>query len=269
MRLSDWLDQATHTLKTAGILSAQLDSELLAGFVLKQSRTWLHGNPEYVLTTSEHNLLNSLLERRTGQEPIAYIIGSKEFYGREFAVSPDVLVPRPESENLIDIIKTLEVSDIKFIDIGTGSGCLAITTALEQPTWSGTATDISQEALNVAKQNAKKFEAKNLVFKVQNLLADDATNYNVIIANLPYVAYMLHGKSDIKHEPDIALFADHDGLALYEELFQQIGARTSKPAHILTESLKTQHQDLQKIAKDAGYLLEETKGLIQHYVPVS
>ena len=269
MRLITWLDQSTSTLKTAGVSSARLDSELIASSVLKQSRTWLHGNPEYVLTVSEHNLLDVLQERRASQEPIAYIIGSKEFYGREFVVSPDVLVPRPESEDFIEIIKTLEVSDIKFIDLGTGSGCLAITTALEQPTWSGTATDISPKALNVAKQNAKNLIAKNLVFKVQNLLDDDAENYDLVIANLPYVPNNLLNKPDLAHEPEIALFAEHDGLALYEELFQQIFARQHRPSHILTESLKVQHKVLEKLAKGAGYQLRETRGLIQHFVPAS
>ena len=269
MQVTDFLQQGAKRLDNEGIESAKLDMELFLAFVLSKPRTWIHAHSEYELNKSEQKVLEDLLTRRLNQESVAYITGLKEFYGRDFLVSSDVLVPRPESENLIDIIKTLEVSDIKFIDIGTGSGCLAITIALEQPTWSGTATDISQEALNVAKQNAKNLKANNLVFKVQNLLDDDTENYDLVIANLPYVPNNLRNKPDLAHEPEIALFAEHDGLALYEELFQQIFARQHKPSHILTESLKTQHIDIEELAKDAGYRLEETKGLIQHYVPVS
>lgn len=240
----------------------------MAASVLHVSRTWLHAHPEHELSQTEQQKLDELLKRRLKHEPTAYILGFKEFYGRDFAVTSDVLVPRPESEDFIEIIKTLEVDDLKFIDIGTGSGCLAVTIALEQPTWSGTATDVSRSALNVAKQNAKKLKAKNLVFKVQNLLADDTQNYDLIIANLPYVPNNLRNKPDIKHEPEIALFADHDGLALYQELFKQIKVRKHKPLHILTESLETQHKHLKKLAENAGYVPKETKGLVQHYTLV-
>lgn len=268
MQIDAWISNSANKLSEADIESAQLDAELLVSGVIAQSRTWLHSHPEHKLTNTEQQKLDELLQRRLNHEPLAYILGFKEFYGREFAVTPDVLVPRPESEGFIDIIKTLS-QDLKFIDIGTGSGCLAISIALEQPSWSGTATDISREALNVAKQNARNLKAKNLVFKVQNLLVGDDGYYDLMIANLPYVPNNLRNKSDIKHEPEIALFADHDGLALYQELFQQLRHRKHQPTHILTESLLTQHQDLEKLASNAGYRLGETRGLIQHFVPVS
>jgi len=265
MQVDTWISKSSKELSGTGLESARLDAELLVSHVLGKPHTWVHGHGEHQMSTAKQKQLDSLLKRRVHYEPLAYLVDSKEFYGRDFVVSRDVLVPRPESEDLIEIIKSTEVNDLKFIDIGTGSGILAITTALEQPTWSGIATDISPKALNVAKQNAEKLKAKNLVFKVQNLLANDAENYDLVIANLPYVPNNLRNKPDIAHEPEIALFADHDGLALYEELFQQIAARQHKPTHILTESLKTQHKDLEKLAVDAGYQLQETKGLIQHF----
>lgn len=265
MQLDALLAISIQRLHAKSISSAQLDAELLAGFVLDQSRTWLHAHGEYEMTKAEQEQLDELLQRRLQREPLAYIIGSKEFYGRNFIVSADVLVPRPESENFIELIKTISVKDARFADIGTGSGILAITTALEQPSWSGTASDISPEALKVAQKNAANLGIQNLVFKTQNLLNSDSENYDVVIANLPYVPKKMRGKPDLACEPDIALFADHDGLALYEELFEQLAARTQKPSHVLTESLKQQHPHLELMAKRAGYTLVEAKGLIQQF----
>lgn len=243
---------------------SKLDAELLCSFILKKPRTWLHAHLEYELTKTQQTKLNKLLERRLKHEPIAYIVGEKEFYGRIFSVNPAVLVPRPESEDFIEIIKRLP-KEQTFIDIGTGSGILAVTTVLEQPTWSGTATDISLGALKVAQKNAKKLRAKNLVFKQQNLLVNDHENYDVVLANLPYVPKKLRGKADIAREPEIALFADDSGLALYKALFQQIKVRQQKPRHILTESLLDQHNQLERLAEAASYRLAETRGLIQHF----
>lgn len=266
MQIVTFVTENTVRLKKSGCESARLDAELLVGFVLAKSRTWVHSHPEYTFADTEEATLNALLQRRTNHEPLAYILGTKEFYGRDFIVNKEVLVPRPESEDLIAITKSISVKNAEYIDIGTGSGVLAITIALEQPTWSGTATDISLKALKVAQKNAQNFKIKNLVFIHQNLLANDSKNYDVIIANLPYVPQNLRSKPDIAHEPEIALFADNDSLALYEELFQQIANRQHKPVHIITESLPTQHQDLEKMAIGAGYSLFETKGLIQHFL---
>lgn len=266
--LKTWLANAAKHLDDEGIGSSRLDSELLASFVLKKPRTWVHSHGEHQIRNVEQQTLHTLLGRRVTEEPIAYIIGSKEFYGRDFLVNKDVLVPRPESEDLINIIKTIPVNNLRFVDIGTGSGVLAITTAFEQPTWSGIATDISPRALKVAKQNADQPGVHNLVFKQQNLLANDSADYDVVIANLPYVPKKLRGKPDIAHEPEIALFADNDGLAMYEGLFQQLAVRSQKPTHILTESLVEQHKGLTKLAQTVGYRLHETRNLIQHFILV-
>lgn len=266
LTLNTWLAQASGRLSRTDINSARLDGELLAGFVLNKSRTWVHGHGEYKISGNQHAQLDGLLKRRLNHEPIAYILGLREFYGRSFTVSSDVLVPRPESEDFIELIKSISDKDLKFIDIGTGSGVLAITIALEQPSWSGTATDISPKALIVAQKNAQNLKAKNLVFKVQNLLAEDSNIYDLIIANLPYVPENLRGKPDIAHEPEIALFADNDGLGLYQQLFAQVATRGQKPTHILTESLQNQHPAIKKLALAIGYNLKETRGLIQHFI---
>lgn len=264
--LKAWLDQAIAQLTDTKIGSAHLDSELIAGFVLEKSRTWVHAHPEYQLTERQHAAMNDMLKSRTDHVPLAYILEQKEFFGRDFIITKDVLVPRPESEDFIELITSISVKNLSFVDVGTGSGILAVTIAREHPTWSGTATDISAKALKVAQKNAQKLDAKNLVFKRQNLLANDFQNYDIVIANLPYVPQNVRGQADIAHEPDIALFADHDGLALYKELFQQLTELTQKPTHIFTESLLNQHAGIEQLAEAAGYRLKETKGLIQHFL---
>lgn len=262
--LKSWLDEAVIKLKSAGIDSGKLDAEILASHCLKKPRTWLHAHSEYQLSKSEQQLMNNLLIRRLDSEPIAYIIGSKEFFGRDFIVSSDVLVPRPESEDFIEIAKRLP-KRLTFIDIGTGSGILAISAVLEQPSWTGRATDINPAAIKVAQKNALKLGAKKILFKRQDLLADDSDSYNLVFANLPYVPTKLRGKPDIAREPEIALFAGNDGLDLYRQLFQQLADRAQKPEFLLCESLIDQHKSMEILADNARYRLVQTSGLIQHY----
>lgn len=265
MLVNDWLIDASGALKRAGNTSAKLDAEIILAEVLRKSRTWLHSHPEYIITHEEQKNLNLLLQRRLFHEPIAYIIGSKEFYGRDFIVSKDVLVPRPETEAMIEMAENFSNQPFTCIDIGTGSGAIAITVALEHPKWKIIATDISKAALKIAKKNAEKLGAKNIVFKTQSLLIEDTEKYDVVLANLPYVPKKLYGKLDIAHEPEIALYADNDGLECYIKLFNQIGARTQKPRHLFTESLIDQHPRLKELASSVGYRLIKTSGLVQYF----
>lgn len=251
-------------LRSKGINSARLDAELIASYGLGKPRTWLHAHGEQVLSTAEQDKLDDWLDRRIHDEPFAYIIGRKEFFGRVFAVSPAVLIPRPETEAFIDIIKTLP-AELMCLDIGTGSGILAITVALEQPSWYVTATDISPEALAVARRNAKALSATGIVFRKQNLLLKDVADYDVVLANLPYVPKNVCAKPELAHEPLIALQAGNDGLELYENLFAQLTQKSQKPRHVVVESLLPQHHALTGQARRAGYALHHTSGLVQHF----
>lgn len=285
MNVRDYLDNICDDL-LANSSTPRLDAELLVCFALNKQRTWLRAHDDYELNIKETNTLNKLVNRRIRREPIAYITGTKEFYGRSFCVNKHVLVPRPESESFIEIIKQLlheHDSDIKqreisitkglgnsaynrstgfihsVLDVGTGSGCLAITIKKEFPELFVTATDVSTHALKVAIANAKS-QGTDIVFKKQSLLTNDKQGYDIVVANLPYVP---DGQThhSIAHEPEIALFSGRDGLNHYQELFIQL-----KPKHIryvLTESLQDQHMRVRKLASDAGYELVGTNGLVQ------
>lgn len=268
--VDNWLDMHSKQLRKVGINSARLDCFVLLEHVLAKDRTWLIAHMEFTLEDHHLNRLNTLVAQRFKHTPLAYIVGSKEFYGREFLVNNDVLIPRPESEAIIELLmrfsETHEINTV--IDIGTGSGCLAITAALLLPKTHITASDISPDALKVARRNARTYSVQ-IRFHVSDLLTDlpgmPSTRHYVILANLPYVPADLITSPEITREPGLALFSDRDGLNHYRRFWQQITGRKNKPFAIITESLSTQHQKMSSLARKSGYQLQTTKDLVQLY----
>jgi release factor glutamine methyltransferase len=194
-----------------------------------------------------------MLAKRLCRIPIAYIIGFKEFYGRQFITTPAALIPRPESETIIDLLKSIPISHFptpnpKIVDVGTGSGCLGITAKLEIPQLSVTLTDISSDALNVARQNAEKLSAK-VDFGQYDLLNDYHGNTDIIIANLPYVDRVWERSAETNYEPDLALFADNNGKSLIELLIKQATNVLNPLGYLILEADPMQHHDLTAFAK--------------------
>jgi release factor glutamine methyltransferase len=192
--VSDWLAEATRQLVFNDVPSARLDAELLLAHTLRQPRTWLHGHGDDTLEARAVEIANARLDLRLDRVPVAYIIGHKEFYGRRFKVTTSTLIPRPESEALIELINKalpkneslLSENPLKLVDVGTGSGILGITAKLEHPELDVTLADVSRHALKVAEQNAHTLHAD--VTPVQsNLLANYPFVADIIVANLPYV----------------------------------------------------------------------------------
>ena len=248
--------------------TAHLDIQVLLSHVLNQDRSWILAHPEYKLNDKQEKTLNSFIARRRRHEPIAYILGKSEFYGREFYVNKNVLVPRPESETIIDLLKDLNaVNDSIIVDVGTGSGSLAITANLEFPETKVFAVDIDNKALKVARKNAKRLHA-NVKFINSDLL--DSTPSSIIkhhspifLCNLPYVPEDYQINEAAEHEPNLALFSGIDGLDHYRKLFDQL--KVLKSAVVVTESLAFQHAELTKIAESAGFKLTNEQDLIQVY----
>lgn len=258
---SNWLKLATTRLKAVGINSARLDSLLILEFVLNKPRIELIADQNIQLTNTQTKKLNELLERRLNDEPMAYIRGFSEFYGRDFIVDTKVLIPRPESEAFIDIVKSLDIGNRTVADIGTGSGCIGITLKLELPELCVDLFDISESALSIANLNSHKYKLK-LNIKTSDLLQKVENKYSVFTANLPYVYDNLKN-NNLSFEPSIALFAGEDGMEIYRSFWEQVKYLKDKPEYIITESLKTQHETMNILSDNAGYIRKEYKDLVQ------
>lgn len=266
MTIDSWLQKASQDLAKASIDSAQLDAQLLLSAVLYQPREHLLAHSDQKLSDTELIQANKWLDRRINREPIAYILGHKEFYGRDFMVSPSVLIPRPESETIIKMLKELQPETI--IDIGTGSGCLAISAKLEISRSYVIATDISEDALQVARQNANGLNAE-ITFVVSNLLSGIKTiksdNPITVVANLPYVDNSWSTSPETKFEPSLALFAKDDGLELIKKLILQAKKKLRHGDNLILEADKRQHEQITQHAQKHGFSLEKTEGLIALY----
>ncbi len=240
MNVSSWL-------KTARKEVDRLDSELILAYVLRVPRTFLHAHPDYEINEEEQKQADSFLERRAKHEPFAYITGRKEFYGRNFKVTRDTLIPRPETEALIDVIKRIKPH--KILDVGTGSGCIATTLALELPDCEIEAVDISDNALIVARLNAQ-FLGANVNFYKSDLLQNTA-KYDLMVANLPYVDREWDWLSpELAFEPETALYANDHGLALIKTLIEQASDHLNPGGRLVLEADLSQHQKISDFARD-------------------
>jgi release factor glutamine methyltransferase len=268
MTADEFLKNTTAELHQSGIATARLDCLILLEDELGQNRAHLLAHPETELTPAQLHRLQAKIARRVGHEPLAYIRGRAMFYGREFAVSPHVLVPRPESETMIDMLKALPLPpQARVADIGTGTGCLGITAALELPGAKVDLYDIDGAALVCARRNIRAHKLALDTYQ-ENLLEHAAGRpYDVLLANLPYVPDDYPVNDAARHEPPRALFAGADGLDVYRRFWAQLGSSAHKPAHILTEALPAQHADMQHLARDVGYKPVAANDFIQHFSP--
>lgn len=240
MIINQALGWATKKLQAKKITTASLDAEVLLSFILKKSKEFLYTFPKKVLTLRQAQELKLLVSRRAKFEPVAYLTNHKEFYGLDFMVNKNVFIPRPETELLVEEVLSylanrqsqITKSDkhLAICDVGTGSGCIAITLAKNLPQATIYATDISKKALKVAKKNAKKHQVKINFFQGNLLQPLDNKRIDIIVANLPYLSkevYPQYAPLGIKYEPKKALISslkEIDELAIYKKFFQQINS---------------------------------------------
>lgn len=268
-RIHDWLEDTTSALKQAGIETARLDSLVLLCDEIGHDKSWILAHPERELQESELEILNKNIAQRLQHIPLAYIRGKVEFFGREFMVDEQVLVPRPESEAIIELLKRVAGRGLRvaIFDIGTGSGVLAITAKLEIPKANVVASDIDESCIQVARKNAHNHEA-DISFLSGDLLhplldAAFKIQDSIFVANLPYVPESYPINYAAAHEPKLALFSGKDGLNHYSEMFTQLKNSQAKPLYIITEALQTQHEALRTIAQNTGYRQLHQNGLAQ------
>lgn len=220
MTIGGWLVAARAALEAAGIDSAKIEAEALAGHGLELSRSQLLARTLDPLPEFHH--LDDYLRRRVSREPLAYILGWREFYGRRFAVDPHVLIPRQETEGIVDLAANL-AGVRTVLDVGTGSGCLAITLALEHPYWIVTGLDLSSGALEVARSNAGQLGSRTAWVEGDLRTFEPDEPFDLLVSNPPYVAANAELDPEVRyHEPALALFADRDGYDLYSHLAERI-----------------------------------------------
>ena len=269
-----WLAAAAAQLRAAGIASSRLDSELLLNHVLQRPRHWLHAHGDSTLLHEQQAQAEQLLTRRLQHKPLAYLVGHKEFYGRDFVVSPAVLVPRPETEQMIALLlQLIQPTQRTIADVGTGSGILAITAQLELPPCQVDAYDVSPEALAIAQRNAQQHGVTSVKFIQSDLLAAAQQRYDVILANLPYVSpTWQRDDRETAHEPTLALFAEGDGLALISTLRAQTERWLAPGGLLILEADPCQHSRIIACAathqlthmRSEGYALAFAKQKILH-----
>lgn len=263
LAISDWLREASNELRRAGISSSRLDAELILAHTLRKPRTYLHAHANDQVDRRALEIAYARLALRLDHTPVAYIIGHKEFYGRQFKVTPSTLIPRPESETIITLLKNLFPLSpgSKIVDVGTGSGCLGITAKLELRNANVTLIDTSKHALVVAKDNAKLHKVD-----VSLIHGDLLSNYpfiaDCILANLPYVDPKWDRSPETDHEPAVALFASDDGLHLIKRLLVQTNAQLSPKGLLFLEADPRQHQAIIEAAATSKLLHLQTDGFI-------
>lgn len=265
--VNEWVAQATAELTAVGIPSARLDAELILAHTLRKNRSYLHAHPDAIIDDRQIEIANARLALRLERVPVAYIIGHKEFYGRPFHVTSATLVPRPESEALIELLKKVAPSNtqllteqpLTLVDVGTGSGILGITAKLLYPELDVTLLDISRHALSVAEQNARELHADVTVLR-SDLLAGYPFTADIIIANLPYVDPEWERSPETNHEPAEALFAAKHGLALILELLIQTKTGLARGGFLILEADPEQHPAIIANAKQHGLVPVDSDG---------
>lgn len=247
MNVSSWLAQAKQQSK---------DAELILISVIDPSLdlTWLVLHGDFELSDEQVLMAEAMLSRRVAGEPLAYILGYKDFYGFKFAVDKSVLIPRPETETAIDLIRELRPKTV--LDVGTGSGCIAVTLQKIMPDTEVESCDIEEKPL--FKQNSQAILGRELPFYKSDLLSNTSKNYDVIVANLPYVDRTWGFLSDsLKYEPENALYANDGGLELIKRLIIEAKGRC---AYLVLESDPCQQDEISEFASSEGYKLVKKSG---------
>lgn len=269
--IAEVLKEAARILEAAGVPEARREAGSLLSFVLGKDRTFLISHAEDPVDDDSFGSLREFVERRAAGEPLQYITGVQDFYGREFRVTPDVLIPRPETELLIEAaIEVCSSNDVFICDVGTGSGCIAITLLCEMTSARAVAVDKSAASLEIAKINAAQQGIDDrAVFVVSNCfdaLDRDEHQFDLIVSNPPYVSEAaLSGlQREVRdHEPLVALSPGPDGLSVIRRLLSEAPAYLKPNGHLLMEIGFDQGESVRGLIDSAVWSLLEVRPDLQ------
>lgn len=289
MRINEALRSTSKELAKAGITNPAMEARILLQYVTCSTKEYLLAHSDEVISDSQSALLSEIIQRRQNFEPIAYIIGTKEFFSREFIVNPHILIPRPDSEILIETVfvdyknischsreggdpenyildsrlrgndTTSNNQHLNILDLGTGSGSLIITLLLELQNATGVAVDTDINALNVAKANALKHGVHDIAFVLSNWFDEmQDLKFDIIVANPPYISSSDRNvaKETILHEPHLALFAENNGLEAYEIIANRAKNFLKPQGALYLEIGYDQHDVIVDLYTKQGYKLK-------------
>ena len=264
MDIQTTLNNATNVLKDHKIKSPNLDSEILLSKVINKGRKYVILNGKENLKTEYLNSFNNLIERRKKGEPIAYLINKKEFWKNEFYVDTNVLIPRPDTEIIVDHVLRVSMknSQLNILDIGIGSGCILLSLLKERPNFYGTGIDISKKSINVCRYNAKMLHLINRV-KFYNSDVDNFNigKYDIIVSNPPYIElsslkYLV--KDVVKYEPKLALSGGLDGFSKIRKVISKAATLIKKNGKLVLEIGFNQKHKTKEILKKEGFYINKT-----------
>jgi len=251
MKISTALNLAVTALKDAGVDTPALDAKILLEQATGKTRAQIISHNEYELNRDEEAVFNILLQKRQSRIPVSQILGHKEFYGRDFVVDNNVLIPRPETELIIDVAKELFSAEDNFniLDLGTGSGCILLTLLKEFPQAKGTGADISKKAIAIAEKNRYNLGVDSAEFVYSDWLETVKTgmNFELVVSNPPYIS-LSESKSldkELDFEPDTALFAAENGLECYRKIAESLNKVNFK--YLILEIGMNQENDVIEI----------------------
>jgi release factor glutamine methyltransferase len=264
MNIGNTLNEGMNILKKNKIINPQLDVEILLSKLIKKDKKYLILNSKEVLSSKELNIFKKLIERRMKGEPIAYLINKKEFWKNEFYVSKDVLIPRPDTELLIE--KILEIyskkSQFQILDIGTGSGCILLSLLKERNRAYGTGIDISKKSINVSKINAKLLNLTNRTrFYHSSIDNFNYGKYDLIVSNPPYIELLnlkYLEKDVVKFEPKLALNGGLDGFSKIKLVISKANSLIKKNGKLILEIGFNQKDRVKEMLKKQGFYVNQT-----------
>lgn len=256
MNLREWQRQASERLPNS--LTPRLDAEVLISFVCRVDRAYLYANPNKLLSQAEWTQLEDLLERRQKGWPVAYLVGRQEFWSLDLMVSPDVLIPRADTETLVEMVLAAYSGDepLKIADLGTGSGAIALALATARPHWEIVATDRSPRSLNVAKKNAERLKIDTVCFCLGDWCAAlTQCDFDVIVSNPPYLSEeeWAAGMQELTFEPKNALVSNENGLEDIRKIMMGSKKHLKPQGRLMLEHGYQQGEAIRNMLHSQGY----------------
>jgi len=264
MDIENTLNQGINILQKKKIPNPQLDCEILLSNSIKRDKKHIILNPKELLDSEQLNKFKSLIDRRKKGEPIAYLINKKEFWKDEFFVNKDVLIPRPDTELIIEQVLKIysKESQLQVLDIGTGSGCILLSILKERLNFYGTGIDISKKSINISKYNAKQLNLTNRV-KFFNSSVDNFKigKYDLIVSNPPYIESLnlkYLEKDVVNFEPKLALSGGFDGFSKIRKVISKASVLIKKNGKFVLEIGFNQKNEVKEILKKEGFYVNKT-----------